>query len=98
MKKYQALLEGKNFLIEYEGKIQKHGFYTTRYIEAENTEEAELKAVETIKNDKTLIESVKNERTDEPMIYLKELYELETFEDVSPPGTGYSFYIDEENE
>ena len=98
MKKYQVLLEGKNFLIEYEGKLQKHGFYTTRYIEAENPEEAELKAVEAIKSDKKLIESVKNYRADAPMIYLEEISELETFENVKPPGSGYSFYIDEENE
>ena len=92
------MLEGKNFLIEYEGKIQKHGFYTTRYIEAENLEEAELKAVETIKSDKKLIDSVKNERTDAPMIYLEEISELETFENVNPPGTGYTFYIEDKNE
>ena len=98
MNKYQALLEGKNFLIESEGKLQKHGFYTTRYIEAKNPEEAELKAVETIKNDRELIDAVKNERSNPPMIYLEELYELESFEGLNSPETGYSFYIDDGND
>ena len=96
MKKYRALLEGKNFLLSHEGKLQKHGFFTTRYVEAGNPEEAELNAVDLIKGDTTLIASVKNEHSDIPMIYLEELYEIESFDDKKVPGAGYTFYIEDE--
>ena len=94
MKKYQVILEGKNFQLDHEGKIVKHGFFTTRYVEANNPEEAELTAVTLIKEDTSLTESVRNDRSSEPMIYLNELCEIESFEDANVPGTGYSFYID----
>ena len=40
MIKYQVMLEGKNFLLNMEGSIKKYGFYTTRYLEANNPEDA----------------------------------------------------------
>jgi hypothetical protein len=98
MKKYHVMLEGKNFLLNHEGKLQKHGFFTTRYVEANNPEEAELKAVDLIKTDSKLTESVKNDRADEPMIYLEELFEIESFEGENIPGTGYSFFLEDEPE
>ncbi len=94
MKKYQVMLEGKNFLLEHEGKILKHGFFTTRYVEANNPEEAELSAIDLIKNDSTLTKSVRNDDFLEPMIYLDGLSEIESFNDMRVPGTGYSFYIE----
>ncbi len=94
MKKYQVKLEGKNFLLEQEGKIVKHSFFTTRYVEANNPKEAELSAVALIKNDTALTESVRNNHSLEPMIYLEGLSEIESFEDINVPGAGYSFYTD----
>jgi len=40
MIKYQVMLEGKNFLLNMEGSIKKYGFYTTRYLEANDPEDA----------------------------------------------------------
>jgi len=71
--------------------------YKTRYVEANNPEEAELKAVELIKTDSKLTESVKNDHSDAPMIYLEELFGLESFEGVNILGTGYTFYLEDEN-
>ena len=92
------MLQGKNFLLNFDGKSQKHGFYTTRYVEANDPEEAELKAVDLIKMDSKLTESVQNDHSDVPMIYLDELIELECFEGENITGTGYSFYIEDESE
>ena len=86
------MLEGQNFLLEVEGTIQKLGFYVTRFVEAENQEEAELLAVQQIREDEKLTRNVRNIETDPPMIYLESIDELTSFEGVELPGTGYTFY------
>ena len=90
MKKYSVLIHGENFLIRLDGKIKRLGFYTTRYVEAEDTKLAEFKAVEFIQND--LDQIVLNSHENPPMLYAEDIKELKSFEGISPPGTGYSFY------
>ena len=41
MKKFRVFVRGENFLINLDGVNQKLGFYTTRYVEAEDEEAAE---------------------------------------------------------
>lgn len=82
--------------MKIEGKLRKHGFYTTRFVEASNPEEAELKAINLVKNDSHLKDAVQNDKSDSPMIFLEALYELESFEETIMPGSGYTFYIDNE--
>ena len=89
MKKYKIMLEGKNFLLSSDGQTMKHGFFTTRWVEARDPEEAELKAIDLIKNDRGLMNNLLNDQSNPPMIYLREIYELESFDGVSPPGGGY---------
>ena len=98
MNKYKVTLEGKNFLLDLEGSTQKYGFYTTRYIEANDPEEAELNAVKIIREDNQLTETIKNEQSDPPMIHLESLDELRSFDSVELPGTGYTFYSDDGSE
>ena len=95
MKKYQVLLEGNNFLFDIEGKIEKYGFMVTRYVEALNPEKAEEKAVNLLKKDDSLIQRVLNDKLDAPMIYLDEIIELDSFENIETLETGYSFFPDE---
>lgn len=95
MKKYQVMLKGCNFRINLEGIVQKLGFYTTRWVEANNPEEAELQAVTLVKNDGDLRAAVKNKAEDPPTIYIAEIIEVADFDDVQVPGAGYSFYAEE---
>lgn len=53
MKRYQVMLHGTDFFIEYEGDEQLQGFFTTRWVKASSPEEAELLVVDLIKNDKS---------------------------------------------
>ena len=94
MKKYRVMLNGQHFYIEMDGKLEKVGFYTTRWVEAENPEEAELKAVALVRQDHSLNISVRNERDNPPMIYLDTMSEVDSFDG---PGGGYSFYPDKGN-
>ena len=72
------------------------GFYTTRWVEASTPEEAENAAIELIKNDQDLKSVVKNEKDNPPMLYAEEILEIENFNKVTPPGTGYTFYPEED--
>jgi ribosomal protein S27AE len=94
MKKYRVMLEGRNFLLDIEGSVKKYGFFTTRYVEAEDFQQAEMKAMQLIREDQVLKTATKNESS-KPMIYLESITELESFEGLHLPGTGYSFFPDE---
>jgi hypothetical protein len=96
MKKFRVMLEGRNFLFNSDEGRKVMGFYTTRFVEAENPKEAENLSVELIKNDSKLKDSVLNERSDPPEIYLESIDELESFGGNSVPGNGYTFYPDED--
>lgn len=94
---YQALLEGKGFLIEHEGEVKSHGFFATRWVKAINPEDAELAAVELLKNDANLMCLTLNKCESEPspMIYLEELSSVSWLTYVRcAPGSGYSFYLE----
>lgn len=95
MKKYRILLEGKNFLINSDEGPNRMGFYTTRYVEAENREDAEKRSVELIKNDPKLKDVMLNIRSDPPMIYLEKIEEISSFDGVDKTNTGYTFYPEE---
>jgi len=92
MKKYKVMLNGRNFQIASDGVIHRYGFFTTRCVEANNPRDAELLAVDIVKNDALLRTTVKNKPENPPMIHLDELIEVTDFEDALVPGKGYSFY------
>ena len=92
MNRYKVFLHGRNFLIKVDGKIQKHGFYTTSYVEAPNQQEAEHFVIDQLRKDFNFAGAVMNEQSDPPMIYVEGIEELETFEGCSVEGTGFTFY------
>ena len=96
MNKYQVYINGENFLMMNEGSKKTMGFYTTRWVEALSPKEAEIKAIELIKNDQDLKAATCNEKHDQPMLYVEEITEIESFEGINPPGAGYSFYPETE--
>lgn len=95
MNKYKVMLNGRNFQIPLEGTVQRVGFYTTRFVEANDPEQAELRAVALVKSDEELRTAVRNKPDDPPTIHLEEVVEVVDFEGVQVPGAGYSFYAEE---
>jgi len=95
MSYFQVLLEGENFFIEFDGKEELLGFVTTRWVKASDKQQAELMAVDLIKNDthlQNLLRTPDNELPS-PMIYLSEMCKVNWFTYVRrKPGAGYSFY------
>ena len=96
MKKYQLLLNGKNFHLDLSEGTKSYGFFTTRWVEAINEKEAELKGVDLICKDQSLSEAVQNPENDPPMIYLEKISELADAFELKTPGEGYTFYREDD--
>jgi hypothetical protein len=92
MKKYKVFVRGQNFLLNLDGNTEKLGFYATRFVEAQNENQAEEKAISTIRAGPTLRDGVLNRQSDAPMLFVEEITELDSFDGVDMPGTGFSFY------
>lgn len=91
-KKYRVLINGQNFLLSSEGKTRKAGFHTTRFVEAQDDDEAEIVAISSIKSDARLTEIVQNKPGDSPTLYVEEIEEVKEL----GAQTGYAFYDEEE--
>jgi hypothetical protein len=92
MNKYKVFVRGENFLLNRNGIAEKFGFYSTRFVEANNEEHAEETAIATLRDEPTLRDAVLNEKSDPPMMYVEDISQLDSFEDLNIPGTGFSFY------
>jgi hypothetical protein len=88
---FRTLVRGENFLMSTDGKTERLGFYTTRFVEAEGPEGAEMAAVESIRADTQLAQAISNDRSDPPMIFVDEIQEImET--DILSVGSGFTFF------
>ena len=95
MKKYRLLFEGKNCLIKNNGGRKKAGFFTTRFLEAKTTGDAEKKARDLISVE--LNDILLNEVSDPPSLTAEEIIEIESFEDNLVPGKGFTWFFEGED-
>lgn len=87
---------GENFEVRKEnGDFDNLGFYTTRVVKAANEKDAELAAVELIKNDMALTNCLNKESERKPMIYLESISKLPIWSKLG--GSGYGFFPMEES-
>jgi|APSaa5957512622_1039677.scaffolds.fasta_scaffold499297_1 hypothetical protein len=92
--KYNCNINGKNFLLKFNGVTSKHGFYKWITVEAENKEDAELQSIELIKEDEKITKITKNSSQDSPTLHLEEIKISE--EDMN--NSGYTFYSENNHE
>jgi hypothetical protein len=88
--KYQVMLCGENFELNIDGRVQNYGFVTTRWVKAQCKKEAELFAIQLIKNDKSLINLMVDNSTLSPTIHLEDIRVAKWWKKLG--GKGYSFY------
>ncbi len=92
MKLFRCFVHGVNFPLNFDGKPGLVGFYTTRFVRAENAEQAELQALELLRAD-PILDAPPEKRTKDTMVYFDEIKEIDSIpEDVNESGTGYAFY------
>jgi hypothetical protein len=92
MTKFKVLILGENFLINLDGEDQRLGFYTTAFVEASNPEHAEELAIELLRDDQEFKRGVLNEKSDPPMMFVEDITELESFDGLNLPRTGFAFF------
>ena len=91
MATYLVRLNGQNFLMDGDEGPRKKRFYMTRLVEAENPKRAETLARDLIRNDISLQNSVLNEVSDPPMIYLESVSEVSAMA-YDAQNRAHSFY------
>jgi hypothetical protein len=97
MKRFEVKLHGKNFLLNLDGDLKKFGFYATKFVKAENPQEAEKMAIILIHQNPNLRDTVFNENADRPTINLKEIKEVNPLKFfVKKSTTGFTFYPEDE--
>ena len=96
MTTFLVRLKGQNVLKDGDGGPRKKRFYTTRLVEAENSKRAETLARDLIRNDPRLQNSVLNEESDQPMIYLESVTEISATA-YDAQNRANSFYWDDED-
>ncbi len=88
--KFGVRLEGENYEIMFEGKTQLLGFVTTRIVKAENPEQAELEAVDLIKNDRALNNIMLSGSSYTSTIRVTEMWQESWWK--RPGGKGFTFF------
>lgn len=97
MKRFEVQLQGKNYLLNIDGELKKFGFYVTKFVKANNSEEAVKKAKILIHQDAYLKSSVINEGGHRPSINLVKIYEIGFFKFfINKSATGFTFYVEDE--
>jgi hypothetical protein len=92
MNKYRVLLNGHNFLIDLGDGIASHGFFTTRFVEADTLDEAELKAVASVRKREEIKAMLRNSPDTPPMLFAEEIEEIENFDGIDNPEQGLIWY------
>ncbi|HPA14550.1 MAG TPA: hypothetical protein PKV75_04660 [Desulfobacterales bacterium] len=93
MQKYKVIIEGNNFAIRLNDKVGKHGFFTTRFVEAKDSKNAETLTMNLIRDELKL--TVLNDSSDPPVMYVEEVHEIDDFGDNMVPGSGFTWFKEE---
>ena len=94
MKKFVVIIEGNNLIVDN----KMCGFYTTRFVEANNETEAINVAFELVRKEIGSRPDNTNDQFGGPELSLYEINEVEDFDDNEPPGRGFTYYEYEEGE
>lgn len=89
---FRVFIHGQNFVIEVDGELKPMGFFTTRFVEAENHDQAEGMAVQLLRDFQPLRDEVKNPEDDRPELVIEETEELQSLDgiaDLEPPICWY---------
>lgn len=90
MPKYRVLVDARNYLVEMGGIEGKYGFFTSRFVEANDPVAAESAAVQMLRDDAELRGLVRNSPDDPPMIHVEKITELDSPDGIkNQPGRAW---------
>jgi hypothetical protein len=96
-KKFRILIEGKNLLIDVRG-VEKLGYFTTRYVEAFDVDEACECALDLVRNELNSTGALLNDINDLPLAVISGVAQIASFRGIDVPGRGFSFFSEDESE
>ena len=70
---FTVLINGRNFLLNMNGKKEKHGFFLQVCVEADNPNSAELEAIRLLKSDSDLNHLALNPKEDSPVVFAEKI-------------------------
>jgi len=97
VKKFIVVIEGRNLILRSGGKPARFGFSATRDVEARSAKEAELRAMQSVREDEELNRALLNPPTDPPRIDVTQSVEVQSFETYRRPRQHYIFYVDRDS-
>ena len=97
MNDYQVFIHGTNFLVESDLNLEKHGFFTNVYVQADSEEQAELTAIDTLRQNQSLRKLMRNKMGDPPMMFAEEILEISNFDEIEPKQQGLSWYLESDD-
>ncbi len=92
MKEYQVMMHGRNFLIDVDGKVARHGFFQNCFVEADSPTQAEERAVQQIRGDDELRALTRNAKEDPPILDVESMVEIKGSHDGEDVKTGKIWY------
>jgi hypothetical protein len=95
MRKFKVFLRGVNFFLKMDGEAKRCGFYTTRYVEAGDRDQAEQRAVDAFRDEGRLRGLVLNDPSDPPTLFVEEIVEIESFDGIESLTPSLVFFPDE---
>lgn len=93
LKKYCVVVNGENIYLDM-GKVERYGFFTERWVEAENPKIAADLALVHVEQELVKGNRLRNRLEDPPSLLIDEIHEVSSFGDNIVPGKGFSFYPD----
>jgi hypothetical protein len=95
MAKYMVSLEGRNFWMRFDGPLERCGFFTTRYVEAADSEGARAISLQLVEDE---YEGMAwNVEGDPTQVFVTEIEEVESFKGCGlVPGRGATWFPEDE--
>ncbi len=94
MATYRVLIEGRNFILNVDGKSARYGFYQVMFLEATDEQEAETEAVRLLKSDVDLKTRTENHTDDPPKLFVESITAVDRNDTPGVSSVGRSYFRD----
>jgi hypothetical protein len=101
MPRYRVIIHGQNFRLNVEGKWEKMGFFTPRFVDAPDPLLAEHTALEEFRQStkyRALMDGALNASDDPPVLCGEGIEEVEPGAGIGQPLTGLALYTESDDE
>ncbi len=89
---YKVMINGRNFHIDMDGRVAKHGFFTFRVVEASDPAAAEYAAVQKIRETQRLRDLVRNTPENPPVMDVTSIDEVKASPRIEEREPGFVWY------